>query len=97
MNEHRQNSSQKNYLSKNFIRKPIILSLKAIRVILTGSWIISRPFHASKSGRRHQMSTPKSVSTESYKTSMTQLYTLKSPFKKGISLTINVQIVPEDL
>ena len=37
MNEHRQNSSQKDYLSKNFIRKPIILSLKAIRVILTGS------------------------------------------------------------
>ena len=28
MNEHRQNSSQRNYLSKNFIRKPIILSLK---------------------------------------------------------------------
>ena len=62
MNEHRQNNSQRNYLSKNFIRKPIILSLKAIRVILTGSWIISQPFHASKSGRRHQMSTPKSVS-----------------------------------
>ena len=93
MNEHRQNNSQRNYLSKNFIRKPIILSSKAIRVTLTGSWI----FHASKSGRRHQMSTPKSVSTESYKTSMTQLYTLKFPFKKGISLTINVQIVPEDL
>ena len=37
MNEHRKNSSQRNYLSKNFIRKPIILSLKAIRVILTGS------------------------------------------------------------
>ena len=38
MNEHRQNSSQKNYLSKNFIRKPTILSLKAIRVIL--NWIV---------------------------------------------------------
>ena len=37
MNEHRQNSSQKNYLSKDFIRKPLILNLKAIRVILTGS------------------------------------------------------------
>ena len=63
MNEHRENSSQRNYLSKHFIRKHIILSLKAIRVILTGSWIISQPFHASKSGRRHQMSTPKSVSS----------------------------------
>ena len=30
MNEHRQNSSQKNYLSKDFIRKPIILSLKGL-------------------------------------------------------------------
>ena len=45
MNEHRENSSQRNYLSKHFIRKHIILSLKAIRVILTRSWIISQPFH----------------------------------------------------
>ena len=51
------------YRMKLFIRKHIILSLKAIREILTGSWIISQPFHASKSGRRHQMSTPTSVSS----------------------------------
>ena len=37
------------------------------------------------------------IRLKSYKTSITQLYTLKFPFKKGISLTINVQIVPEDL
>ena len=33
---------KKSDLSKNFIRKPIILSLQAIRIILTGSLIISR-------------------------------------------------------
>ena len=40
MNEHRKNSGQKNYLWKNFTRKLIILSLKAIRVILYINWIV---------------------------------------------------------
>ena len=42
MNEHRQNNSQRNYLSQNFIRKPIILSSKAIRITLL-NWVVD-PF-----------------------------------------------------
>ena len=48
MNAHRQNNSQGNYLSENFIRKRIILSLKAIRVTLTESRILSREYKRPK-------------------------------------------------
>ena len=58
-NERRQSNSWRNYFSTNFTRKPIILSLRAIRAIFYGSWIL---IHASKSGRRHQISTLKSAS-----------------------------------
>ena len=91
MNEHRQNSSQKNYLSKNFIRKPIILSLKAIRVTLTESWILSR-----KKKRPKTSNVNAKIGLKSYKTSMKQLEILKFPFKNEIFLTINVQIVSEN-
>ena len=69
MNEHRQSSSQRNYLSKNLIRKPIILSLKSIRVILTGSWIISRQVKATEDIKCQDTK----IRLKSYKTSMKQL------------------------
>ena len=67
MNEHRKNSSQRNYLSKNFIRKPIILSLKAIHVTLTGSWNISR----KKKGPTSNVNAK--IRLKSYKTPMKKL------------------------
>ena len=91
MNEHRQNNSQRNYLSQKFIRKPIILSLKAIRVTLTESWILSRKKKWPKTSNVNAK-----IGLKSYKTSMKQLKILKFPFKNEISVTINVQIVPEN-
>ena len=73
MNEHRQSSSQRNYLSKNFIRKPIILSLKAIRVILTGSWIISRKDLTQVKAAEDIKCQDAKIRLKSYKTSMKQL------------------------
>ena len=35
------NNSQRNYFSKNFFENPQFSSLKAIRVTLSGSWILS--------------------------------------------------------
>ena len=67
MNEHRQNSSQRNYLSKNFIRKPIILSLKAIR--RNTNWIVEHFTHL-KAAEDINANANAKIRFKSYKTSI---------------------------
>ena len=69
MNEHRQNNSHRDYFSKNFNRKPIILSSKR-----NTNWVVDpgTQVKAAEDSRRHQMSTPKSVSNRIKHHSMKQ-------------------------